>query len=255
LQNINAAARDHGLTREEIEFSLMITMLVLPNVLANAPTTQSDRKADFKKDLCDHYNCHTKNGKHDWVRCMVLDTYFPSKLVTAAHLFRRSTEYLASMVMKIDDIDDMKNGMLLFKPLEKAFDHFQISFLSTGAGMGSFHLKLFDNQLQNTKLVDFLTKNQKALLNSAVSKWGCKYRMDTTFEQVDGYPIAFKNLHRPYNRCLNLQARIANFKASKEGRTDSSFKFDDFWSENMSLEDKMGLLRKSMSDDHERTEL
>jgi glycosyltransferase involved in cell wall biosynthesis len=253
LQGLCAVARDHEVTPQELAFTFMLSSVVIPNVLGNAPTTQSARSRGFKKKLCKEYDCSLKINGYDWVLCMVLDTYFPPKLVTAAHLFRRSHEYLAPTVVQIDDIDDVRNGMLLFKPLKAAFDHHQISFLSEDAGT-SFKLKLFDNRIQDKKLVDFLAENQKTLLERAVSKWGCNFDESKTFGQVDGELVVFKNLKRPYNRCLNVQARIANFKAVKEKRTDPTFEFEDFWSENMSLEDKMELLRTSINGDYDRTE-
>jgi hypothetical protein len=44
-------------------------------------------------------------------------------------LFRRANEHIAKELMNIDNIDDEKNGLLLFKPIESAFDHFDISFI------------------------------------------------------------------------------------------------------------------------------
>jgi HNH endonuclease len=253
LQNLRAVSLAHEVTPQELAFTFMISSVVLPNVLGNAPTTQSLRNRDFKRKLCKKYDCSRKINGYDWVRCMVLDMYFPPKLVTAAHLFRCSHEYLASTVVQIDDIDDVRNGMLLFKPLEAAFDHLQISFLSENAG-SSFELKLFDETIREKRLIDCLSEYQKTLLQRAVDEWNCDFDVDTTFGQVDGTPIAFKNVDRPYNRCLKVQARIANFTAVKEGRTSASFQFDDFWSENMSLGDKMELLRRSINTQHDRTE-
>jgi HNH endonuclease len=233
-----------------LEFTYNFTAMVLPNILGNASTTLSSRKQDFKEELCERYDCkRIVNGKTR-VRCLLLDIHFPKGVVTAAHLFRRSNQYIASTLMQIDDIDDPRNGMLLFKPLEEAFDHFQISFLSQDAGR-SFYLKLFDESIRNTKLVDFMKDpNQRAAVEDAVVKMGCAFDLDTTFGQVDGKFVEFRNVFRPYNRCLNLQARIAYFKAVKKGCTDPHYTFDDFWSENMSLEDKMELFRKSLDENH-----
>jgi hypothetical protein len=60
---------------------------------------------------------------------MLLDTGLPKSIVIASHLFRRANEHIAKELMNIDNIDDEKNGLLLFKPIESAFDHFDLSFI------------------------------------------------------------------------------------------------------------------------------
>ncbi|CEG43198.1 uncharacterized protein PHALS_13412 [Plasmopara halstedii] len=54
--------------------------------------------------------------------------------------------------MRISDIDDEKNGLLLLKPLEYALDHFQISFIRDE--MDVFRLKLFDHSINDTRIID-----------------------------------------------------------------------------------------------------
>jgi HNH endonuclease len=246
------AALELGASPNVLEFTYNFTGMVLPNILGGASSTLSSRKQDFKEELCEQYDCKRNINGNTWVRCLLLDIPFPQGMVTAAHLFRRSNEYIASMLMHIDNIDDPRNGMLLFKPLEEAFNHLQISFLSQDAGR-SFYLKLFDEGIRNTKLLDFMKDpNQRAAVEDAVDRMGCAFDKDTTFGKVDGRFVKFGNLFRPYNRCLNLQARIAYIKAVKKGCTDQTFTFSDFWSENMSLGDKMELFRKSLDENYDR---
>jgi hypothetical protein len=226
-----------------------LLQLVLPQVLTNAPTSLSARNQDFKRNLCEFYGCFCR--KKRWIQCMVLDIAFPKVLVTAAHLFRRSNEYLAVPLMQIEDIDDTRNGMLMFKPLKYAFDHFQISFIAEEDG-NSFILKLFDQSLQATLLIDLITdKNQRQVLINAVSNENldnrCTYNLQTTFGEIDGKRITFYSPNRPFNRCLNLQARLAYMIALKKGSIDASYQFKDFWSEGMSLEDKMEIFQRSIS--------
>ncbi|TDH64713.1 hypothetical protein CCR75_009760 [Bremia lactucae] len=95
---------------------------------------------------------------------MLLDVAFPKSLVTAPHLFRRSNEDVADEFLKISDIDDVKNGIVLFKPLKYAFDHFHISFVRDNTG--DFCLKLFDPNIRNTRLTDMVidsSRNKKVL--------------------------------------------------------------------------------------------
>ncbi|KAF0729066.1 hypothetical protein Ae201684_013203 [Aphanomyces euteiches] len=206
----------------------------------------SDRSPNFKANLCLYYDCHRR--KKTWIRCILLDISFPASLVTAAHLFRRSNEYLAFPMMQISDIDDERNGLLLSKPLKVAFDHFQISFIYNHSN-DCFYLKLFDQSIRNTRLVDAMRNaKQKQVLMNAVSraKRPCKFDMKTTFGHLDGKALKFRSPGRPFKRCLNLQARLAYAKALKKQDIDPSYNFDDFWSEGFSL-DKMTLFRQSIA--------
>jgi hypothetical protein len=59
-----------------------------------------------------------------------------------------------------------------------------------------------------------------------------KFDYRTTFGELDGLPIHFPNLNRPFNRCLNLQAKLAVYKAEKEMLiAQNSIQIQDFWSE------------------------
>jgi hypothetical protein len=99
---------------------------------------------------------------------------------------------------------------------------------------------LFDQSIQNTPLIDFIKDhNQRQVVMDAISllnpKKRCKFDPQTTFGHIDGKRVAFPTPNRPFNRCLNLQARLAHMIALKKGSIDASYQFDDFWSEGMSL--------------------
>ncbi|KAL8003466.1 hypothetical protein Plhal703r1_c12g0061151 [Plasmopara halstedii] len=203
-----------------------LLQIILPHILANAPTTLTERDNTFKEQLCEYYGCFRR--KKAWVRCMLLDVAFPRSLVLASHLFRRNNEYLSLAMMQISDIDNEKNGLLLFKPIKYALDHFQISFIRD------------DSDVFRLKLDDELTKKQRGVLLDSVSRANerCTFDMATTFGNLDGKPLVFIGLERPFYRCLNLQARVARMIALKNNRIDASYDFEDFWTE-VSLNDKM----------------
>ncbi|KAK1929129.1 hypothetical protein P3T76_015422 [Phytophthora citrophthora] len=145
---------------------------------------------------------------------MLFDIAFPQSLVFATHLFRRSNEYLASVLMHISDIDDVKNGLLLFQPLKHAFDHFQLSFLLDDTDI--LRLKLFDPTIRDIHLIDLKGPNgnkvlraeqMKVLLNSTRKR--CHFDTQTTYSDVDGSALTFTGLERPFDHCLFLQARLA----------------------------------------------
>ncbi|KAL8005980.1 hypothetical protein Plhal703r1_c06g0031311 [Plasmopara halstedii] len=214
-----------------LESSLL--QIILPHILTNAPTTLTERDNTFKERLCEYYGCFRR--KKAWVRCMLLNVAFPRSLVIASHLFRRSNEYLSLAMMQISDIDHKKNGLLLFKPFKYALDHFQISFIRD------------DSDVFRLNWNDVLTKEETGVLLDSVSraKKRCTFDVATTFGNLDGKPLVFTGLERPFYRCLNLQARVARMIALKKNRIDASYDFEDFWTE-VSLNDKMEMFHRSI---------
>lgn len=233
---------------------------ILPPILTNAPTTPTDRNLDFQYQLYEFYGCYRR--KDSWIRCMLLDAVFPKSLVTASHLFRRSNAHVAFALMQISDIryqisdiDDEKNGLLLFKPLKHALDHFQISFIRDDAGV--FRLKLFDPRIRDTCLVGLTDCEANKVLNTeqaeelpdsvSLTSRPCDFDIRTTFGDVDGTGLTFTGLERPFYRCLNLQARVARYVALKKEWIDPSYDFGDFWTD-VFLDDKMEMLHRSLLD-------
>nr|QUJ09341.1 crinkler 16 [Plasmopara viticola] len=221
---------------------------LLHHVLADAPTSTSARSHHFKANLCATYGCNMESGM---LRCMLLDTALPSALVVASHLFRRKNEFISEQLMGISDIDDVRNGLLLFKPLKHALDHFQISFIYDQSS-NEFRMKIFDHSVRPQRLFGKLDNKQRASLlrGQALPKnWrsrgtrrapGTVYDIQTTFGDLEGRALRFKSVERPYKRCLNLQARLARMQAIEKDwiRLDED-NFQDFWAEGMSLEEKM----------------
>ncbi|EGZ08032.1 hypothetical protein PHYSODRAFT_339907 [Phytophthora sojae] len=113
--------------------------------------------------------------------------------------------------MEIPDIDDKRNGLLLFSPLKYAFDRHQISFI--GDDKGDLRLKIFDSSIRDTRLVDLKDRDGKRLLGKrrlrTLRKRTQDFDVETTFGSVDGRALAFTNLKRPFYQWLNFQARVA----------------------------------------------
>ncbi|TMW67258.1 hypothetical protein Poli38472_012374 [Pythium oligandrum] len=221
---------------------------LLQHILMDAPTSTSVRSNHFKKKLCATYNCDMGSGQ---LRCMLLDTALPSELVIASHLFRRKNEFISEKFMGFSDIDDVRNGLLLFKPLEHALDHFQISFIYDPSS-NEFRLKIFDRSMRKQRLLGKLDKTQRAILLQGQvlpKNWrsrgrrlapGTNYDLQTTFGDLEGRTLCFRGIERPYKRCLNLQARLARKQAIKKQWIEpEEDDFQDFWSEGMSLAEKM----------------
>jgi hypothetical protein len=67
-----------------------------------------------------------------------------------------------------------------------------------------------------------------------------RFNLLTTFGDLDGQPLVFKSIKRPFKRCLNLQARLARNEAiTKKWLNKEEYDFDDFWSEGMTVNEKI----------------
>jgi hypothetical protein len=252
FQRLETAKQDaRGYSRDTKNSLDELFKTMLPHALINAPTSMTDRDDQFKNKLCDFYDCW-KPDNEDYIRCMVLGIYFPQRLVIASHLFRRSNEYIAKNMVGIDNIDDERNGLLMFQPLETAFDRFQISFIKNNDN-DRFKLKLFDKTIRKKKLIEFM-KNPADLqmLEDAVNKKHCNYKLNKTFGDINGYTIILSHrkrpTNRPFNRCLNLQARLAWKLALDKGWINNDYNFQDFWSDGMSLDEKMKFFHDSIAE-------
>jgi hypothetical protein len=121
----------------------------------DAPTTLSRRNKNFRTTLISSYDCDCGN---EMIRCMLLDIGLHKSIVIALHLFRRSNQYFAKELMNIDNIDDEKNGLMLFRPIERAFDHFNLSFIYDNS-QDTFITKLFNPEYKTKLLIDNMEQN------------------------------------------------------------------------------------------------
>lgn len=133
-----------------------ILLEILRRTLMEIPGTLTARNRLFKMNLIFGYDC--ADGSNS-TYCMLLGISLPNSVVIAAHLFRRSLDYLARSLMDFDDIDNARNGLLLFAPIEKAYDNFDISFIWSSES-SSFKIKVFNSAMLQRLLIDDLTFEQ-----------------------------------------------------------------------------------------------
>ena len=60
---------------------------------------------------------------------MLTSEALPSKTVIAAHLYKSSWKVFVEDALGFSDIDHVSNGLLLWKPIEHAFDTSQVCFI------------------------------------------------------------------------------------------------------------------------------
>ena len=52
------------------------------------------------------------------LRCMLLDLELSYSSVIALHLLKREWDYVSRELADVEDVEDVRNGLLLYKPLE-----------------------------------------------------------------------------------------------------------------------------------------
>jgi hypothetical protein len=87
------------------------------NVRYSDSKRQSKVSSTLKKKLA-----ALESDTHGKLRCMLLNELLPYSSVIAAHLLKREWDYLSRELADVDDVDNVRNGLLLYKPLEWAFD-------------------------------------------------------------------------------------------------------------------------------------
>ena len=109
---------------------------------------QSDRSENniHKLKAFNHYfgGSHTELPAN--INCQFLNIPLPKHQVTCSHIFQKRWHKERSLI-KLGDINDPRNLMFLFKPLEVVFDEGRIIFLWDSAS-ASFKMKILDPNLR-----------------------------------------------------------------------------------------------------------
>ncbi|GMF64498.1 unnamed protein product [Phytophthora lilii] len=188
--------------------------------------------------------------------CMVLDVRLPSSVVIASHIFRQKHDGLKDYLVQIPDVDDVGNGLVLFKPIEHAFDHLDIAYFVDK--QDQFTLKIYNPTIKTKFLVDSLTQWDELGCNSIPTDWrksripiyapnAPEFNVLTTFGELEDKTLQFPSgsALRPFRRCLYHQAQLARAMALTQGWAPKDYTFDDFSSEGFTLEEEMKLLYSS----------
>ena len=112
-------------------------------------TAQSGEVANFKDTLKEAYNQPMAYDKG--LLDMATGAVLPHNIVITAHIFQYHWQKYLSSFSTMTDINDAHNGLLLYKPVEWAFDRAKL-FVEIINGKMTF--RLIDQELENIKLVD-----------------------------------------------------------------------------------------------------
>jgi hypothetical protein len=193
------------------------------------------RSADFVNKVLRFYNAldNCRRGER-W--CLVLGQKLYN--VSVSHLFKHDWHESIALV-GLDNIDDVRNGLPMFKPIEWAFNTSRLCFYIP-EGTQKLTVKLLDKSIVHLHLV------QKGMELSG-QQWNSRQNLmlsNMTFEQLDGRPLSFAGgvfaLNRPYTRILCLHAKAASRHAIRKGwLKEDEWKFPDFSSEGLSVSEKI----------------
>jgi hypothetical protein len=139
---------------------------------------------------------------------MATGTFLPHGSVIASHIFQHKWKKELPQLTSITDINDPCNGLLLYKPVEWAFDRAKICVEVKSGDKMTF--RLLDEDLRDTLLVD------KACHLRDERKGGKKppkgeENLRMTFGDLDEQPLKFPEgtVMRPSKRLLGLHAVAA----------------------------------------------
>jgi len=178
-------------------------------------------------------------GSKCW--CLLTNAALPSSTVIGSHLFKWEwSEHVH--LLGFEDVNDVRNGLPLWKPLEWAFDTSRLCF-TFDKNSEKFIAKIMDPSILTKKLVDI-----------GQEKMGSDWKsppyplQKLTFQDIDNRPLEFEPGRplRPYKRVLNFQARQARTYAIRRGWQPASWDFEDYLTEGMDLTEKLKIWYNSM---------
>lgn len=174
-----------------------------------------DEQVDFKNSLINYYTCGGINTKQ--IKCMVLNKFFDRTSVRAVHIWKLATKGvgLPEFALKESDINNERNGLLLYESIEKAFDRKQLCFIYNPF-VGYLHLKILCINLKNMFLID--DPQIRISLNES-----------RKFNDIDGNTLILPKDIYPYRRLLNWHARCAYKTAKLNQWIDDNENFEDFF--------------------------
>ena len=199
----------------------LLGALIQRNVRYSDSKRQSKVSSTLKKKLT-----ALEDAPHGKLRCMLLNELLPYSSVVAAHLLKREWDYLSRQLADVDDVDDARNGLLLYKPLEWAYDTSRLAFTWDGE-RSSFVAHVLDPSILDVRLVD---KAQTELKERY--KTGAEQAIlgDRCFRDVHGSALVLPHAFSPWRRCLCFHAHAARDEALRRSWLTSGddFQFEDF---------------------------
>ncbi|KAI3659777.1 hypothetical protein MP638_000906 [Amoeboaphelidium occidentale] len=214
-------------------------------------SNSASERPDFKPILARDYLLVPEQQYRETpsLLCQILDVKLPKFLVSAFHVFKRKWAADSYYLLDFDDVDSFRNGLLLFQPIERAFNRSQLCFLKANREYSLF-LRLLDPGLRGITLFDAclplineidcasIGKTVDEVLSVLQSKLSVNGRL-LTFGDIEGNRIVCKGNIRPYKRCLNFHAAVARRFALKQGWITHDVYSTFKWSQAFNKDDRI----------------
>ncbi|KAF8586239.1 hypothetical protein K439DRAFT_1556860 [Ramaria rubella] len=216
---------------------LMNTILMVPET-SSLGTERGDNN-QFKLNLYKFY-WDSKAVKYpNTLTCSLTGVTMSSKAIVAAHLWKHAMG-MTSDWFGFDNIDNPRNGLLLYKPIEEAYDRHLLCFYQDDNK--NLRCRILSENLQNLTFNEFFTTNRKKRPSKATDIEPSEVQKSSPLLQQAGFST-FADLERPetflqypptkepFKRVLNLHAIRAYNMAMKRGDPAAThFDFKDFYS-------------------------
>ena len=115
---------------KEVAYSIGIRDALQPVLTYGRSKITKQRDPDFHRNLLAAYG-YSKGevlGRSETVHCLILNLRVPKSTLIAGHIFKHEWASVSQSLLGFD-IDDPRNGLPLFKPLEDAFDTLRLVIL------------------------------------------------------------------------------------------------------------------------------
>jgi hypothetical protein len=201
------------------------TLQVVSNAVLNPwsgnCSTTTDRKSGFRKSVASFYNAWANKGK---TKCMVSGFVGEGDSVIAAHIVpvKAPSTSLRACGMTFADVNCSRNGLMLAKNIEKAFDKLLLSFVPKDPfHSSSLVLKIWDPELFESKL--------SVCDNSDITIESCEGQpLMFKGNPLIGEEVAYEDASVPFRRALSFQAQQAFAYAQSMGWISRDAEFRPF---------------------------
>lgn len=183
------------------------------------------RDRQFVSDVYQAYG-YSKNqaNKKKNLWCSVLGADVPRGAMSVGHIFKHEFHASVWAIMRFGNIDDPRNAIPMFRPIEVAFDELKLCILYD-VDDDTFVTHVLDPDLMDVTFrtrMQQLLPSQQSLPDEIAS---------LTFASLHGKQLEFRNAFRPYRRTLYYHAMQARKRAIAKGWKSAEWTFEDFSSE------------------------
>eukprot|EP00128_Syssomonas_multiformis_P001146 Colp12_sorted_trinity150504_noHs@13315 len=181
----------YGADLERLVKEMDIFKLTYLDVWTPSKRTRSQQVA-FKQSVIQFYRPKSRGN----LNCMILNKCYPRDTVVAVHIWKKCTDGkgLRSFGLSETDVDDPRNGLLLVKPIEEAFDNKQLCFIYNAF-----------NQKHECLIVDPLLGAKQVF----------KTNKRVRFSDIEGKPLCHPPNAIPYRRLLQWHAKCTIERAKR----------------------------------------